>query len=153
MVAEVRIHTERIDDLPLLVHQQRRMGIPEVVDEVIHPHGNRQGLSVGWLTTGWLSFILSEADHRMSEVEPWAEDQIETLAALLPEPVGGKDFTDDRLADILRWLSDDETWEEVETRLGQRLIQVYDLKRESVRLDSTTASVYHDTEGNTLFRH
>ena len=70
MVAEVRVHTERIDDVPLLVHQQRKMGIPEVVDEVIHPHGNRQGLSVGWLTMGWLSFILSEADHRMSEVEP-----------------------------------------------------------------------------------
>jgi transposase len=152
-MAEVEIRTERIDDVPLLVHQQQRMGIPEVLDEVIHPHGNREGLSVGWLTTTWLSYILSEADHRMSEVEPWVEDQIETLLALLPERVRVKDFTDDRLADVLCWLSDDEVWEEVETQLGQRLVRVYDLKRGPVRLDSTTAAVYHDAEGNTLFRH
>jgi len=152
-MAGVDIHTERIDDVPLLMHQQRKMGIPDVLNEAIHPHGNRGGLSVGWLTTTWLSYVLSEADHRMSEVEPWAAGQIETLAALLPEPVGVKDFTDDRLADVLRWLSDDETWQEVETRLGQHLIRVYDLKREPVRVDSTTAAVYHDTEGSTLFRH
>jgi len=152
-MAEVEIRTERIDDVPLLVRQQGRMGIPEVLDEVIHSHGNREGLSVGWLTTIWLSYILSEADHRMSEVEPWAEKQIETLSALLPEPVRVKDFTDDRLADVLRWLNEDETWEAIETRLGQRLVRLYDLRRGPVRLDSTTAAVYHDTEGNTLFRH
>lgn len=152
-MAEVEIYTERIDDVPLLVHQQQRMGIPEVLNEVIHPHGNRGGLSVGWLTATWLSYILSEADHRMSEVEPWAEKQIQTLSALLPEPVEVKDFTDDRLADVLRWLSDDEIWEEVETRLGQHLIRVYDLHPGPVRLDSTTAAVYHDTEGKTLFQH
>lgn len=152
-MAEVEIHTERIDDMPLLMQQQRKMGIPEVLDAVIHPHGNREGLSVGWLTTTWLSYIVSQADHRMSEVESWAEGQMVSLTALLPEPVGVKDFTDDRLANVLRWLSDDEAWEEVETQLGQRLIRVYDLKREPIRLDSTTASVYHDTEGNSLFRH
>ena len=113
-MAEVEIRTERIDDVPLLVHQQRKMGIPEVLDEVIHPHGNREGLSVGWLTTTWLSYILSEADHRMSEVEPWAEKRIETLSALLPESVRVKDFTHDRLADVLRWLSDDEVSEALE---------------------------------------
>lgn len=152
-MAEIEIRTERIDDVPLLMYQQKKMGIPEVLDEVIHPHGNWEGLSVGWLTTTWLSYILSQADHRMSEVEPWAEEQIETLSALLPEPVRVKDFTDDRLAGVLRWLSDDEIWEAIETQLGQRLVRVYDLKRRPVRLDSTTAAVYHDTEGNTLFRH
>jgi transposase len=152
-MAEVEIQTERIDDIPLLMEQQRKMGIPEVLDKVLQSHGNRQGLSVGWLTATWLSYILSQADHRMSEVETWAEGQIETLAALLPEPVQAKDFSDDRLADVLRWLSDDEVWEEVETQLGQRLLRVYDLNRGSARLDSTTVVVYHDTEGNTLFRH
>ncbi len=152
-MAEVEIRTERVDDLPLLIHQQQRMGIPEVLNQVIHPHGNREGLSVGWLITAWLSYILSEADHRMSAVEPWAEDHLQTLQALLPEPVRVKDFTDDRLADVLRYLSDDEIWEEVETQLGKRLIRVYNLDREPVRLDSTTVAVYHDEEGNTLFRH
>ena len=152
-MAEVEIHTERVDDLPLLIHQQQQMGLPEVLNEAIHPHGNRKGLSVGWLTTVWLSYILSEGDHRMSQVEPWAEQHEHTLQALLPEPVGGKDFTDDRLADVLRYLSDDETWEQVEAALGQRLIQVYDLPQDTVRVDSTSVAVYHDAEGHTLFRH
>jgi len=129
------------------------MGIPDVLNEVIQPHGNRKGLSVGWLTTAWLSFILSEADHRMSEVEPWAEDHLQTLQVLLPEPVRIKDFTDDQLADVLRVLSEDGTWEEVESQLGQRLIRVYNLHQAPVRLDSTTAAAYHDEEGNTLFRN
>lgn len=76
-----------------------------------------------------------------------------TLQALVPEPVGVKDFTDDRLADVLRYLSDDETWKEVETAPSQRLIRVYDLRQAPVRLDSTSVAVYHDAEGNTLFRH
>jgi transposase len=151
-MAEVEIRTERIDDVPLLIHQQGKMGIPEVLNEVIVPHGNHQGLSVGWLAVSWLSYILSQADHRMSEVQPWAQDQILTLQALLPEPVEVKDFTDDRLADVLRYLSDDQLWQEVEARLGQRLIRVYALQDEPVRLDSTTAAVYHDPEGHTLFR-
>jgi transposase len=152
-MGEVKIHTERIGDVPLLVHQQYKMGLPDVLDEVIQPHGNREGLSVGWLTTVWLAYILSEADHRMSEVEPWAKEQIEMLSALIPKPVRVKDFTDDRLADVLRLLSNEEDWEEVETRLGRHLIRVYDLKRRPIRLDSTTVTVYHDVEGNTLFQY
>ncbi|RME44554.1 MAG: hypothetical protein D6791_12845 [Chloroflexi bacterium] len=89
----------------------------------------------------------------MSEVEPWAEEQLPTLQALVLELLGVKDFTDDQLADVLRYLSDDETRKEVETRPGQRLIRVYALHREPVRLDSTRVAVYHDPEGNTLFRH
>ena len=52
MAETIQVHTERVDDIPLLIHQQQKMGIPEVLDEVIQPHGNREGLSVGWLTAG-----------------------------------------------------------------------------------------------------
>ena len=152
-MTEVHIDTERVDDVPVLIHEQRMMGIPQVLDEVIKPHGNWQGLSVGWLTAGWLAYILSEADHRMCKVEPWAAKRLETLSALFSEPIEEKDFTDDRLAAILRFLSDDTVWEEVETRLGQRLIRTYALKSDHVRLDSTAAAVYHDPERGTLFRH
>lgn len=69
-MADVEIHTERIEDIPLLMYQQWKMGLPDILDNVIRPHGNRQGLSVGWTATIWLSYILSEIDHRMSEVEP-----------------------------------------------------------------------------------
>jgi transposase len=152
-MAEVDIDTERVDDIPVLIHKQRMMGIPQVLDEIIRPHGNWQGLSVGSLTAVWLTYILSEADHRMCKVEPWATKRLETLSALFSERVGEKDFTDDRLAAILRFLSNDTIWEEVETRLGQRLIRAYALKPDHVRLDSTAAAVYHDPERGTLFRH
>lgn len=152
-MTEADIYTERVDDVPLLVRQQQAMGIPQVLDEVIIPHGNWQGLSVGWVTAGWLAYILSEADHRMCEVEPWAEDRWETLSVLFSQPIREKDFSDDRLAAILRYLSDDATWEEIEARLGKYLIRVYDLEPDHVRLDSTAAAVYHDPERGTLFRH
>lgn len=123
------------------------MGIQQVIDEIITPHGNRRGLSIGWLTTAWLSYILLESDHRMCEVEEWAEEHQITLQELLPNPVNQKDFTDDRLSDVLRYLSDELTWEQIENALGQRLIRVYNLGKESytVHLDSTTVSVYHET--------
>jgi transposase len=152
-MVEVEIRTERIDDIPLLIAQQERMGIAEIVDNVSTIHGNRKGLSLGRLLSVWISYILSEADHRMSEVETWAAERMECLSALLPDAVCEKDFTDDRLADALRRLSDDERWTEIERQLGTRLVRVYDLERSPVRLDSTTVAVYHDTEGNTLFRH
>lgn len=63
------------------------MSIPEVLDAVIKLHGNRDGLSLDWLITTWLAFILSQAYHRMSGVEPWAAEQMESLSALLPQPV------------------------------------------------------------------
>ena len=146
------IKTERIDDIPLLIEQQREMGIPGVLDNVIDPHGNRQGLSVGWLTTVWLSYIVSESDHRMSEVESWVEGQIGSLTGMIPERIGVKDFTDDRLSDVLRMLSVDEVWEEIESQLGRHLVRVYDLGSDRVRMDSTSAAVYHDEEGHVLFR-
>lgn len=152
MQPEAQIHTERIDDLPLLLSQQQQMGIPQILNKIIQPHGNRQGLSVGWLTTTWLSYILSAGDHRMVEVEPWVAAQQATLSGLIPESLGLKDFTDDRLADVLGVLSQDALWEEVEVQLGQHLIRVYDLADDRIRLDSTSVSVYHEEASQPLFR-
>lgn len=152
MMTEVKIDTEPVDDIPLILQQLEKMGIREVLDNVISPHGHRRGLSVGCLTQVWLSYILSESDHRMSEVEPWVEERLETLSHLVPQSLQVKDFTDDRLADILRMLSQDQNWEAIEIQLGQHLIDVYTLPVETLRLDSTSVSVYHDKEGQSLFR-
>jgi transposase len=151
-VAEIDVRTERVADVPLLIRQQQQMGIVDVLNEVITPHGNRKGLSVGALAVTWMSFILSERDHRMERVQLWADDQIQMLGAVLGEPVTAKDFTDDRLADLVRTLGDDAVWNEVETELGRRMIRVYSLRGEAVRVDSTTASLYHEPDEKTLFR-
>lgn len=152
-MAEVNIQTERIDDVPLLVAQQQRMGLVDIIDSVIEPHGNRQGLSVGWTVVGWLSFILSEADHRLSFVEPWAAARLSSLQSLLPGLVAASDFSDDRLGDVLRYLSDDVTWNQIQQQLGGHLVRAYQLPCEQVRLDSTSAAVYHDPVEGSLFAY
>jgi len=124
----LEIQIERVDDIPLLMARQHKMGLPQVVDQVLPPHGNRQGLSIGQITQIWLSYILSEGDHRMMVVEEWVSSKLTLLSALVGEGVSPKDFTDDRLADVLKALSDDETWEQIETQLGQHLIRVYHLE-------------------------
>ena len=153
MMAEMEIRNERVDDIPLLVAQQHKMGIAEIIDENITPHWRRQGLSVGQTVVAWLAFILSEADHRLSYVEPWVDRHLETLKHVIAAEMTSQDCNDDRLGDVLRYLSDDASWTAIERELGQRLIRVYRLPQECVRLDSTTVSVYHDPEGTKLIRY
>ncbi len=152
-MAEVEIQNERVDDIPLLVKQQQKMGLAEIVDGIIKPHWHRQGLSVGQTIVGWLTFILSTSDHRLSYVEPWVTNHPETLKALINPILTAQDFNDDRLGDVLRYLSDDRDWAAIERELGQRTIRVYQLPQTCVRLDSTTVSLYHDPEGTELIRH
>src|SRR5947208_1698547 len=74
------------------------------------------------------------------------------LGAVLDEPVMAKDFTDDRLADLVRTLGDDDVWNEIETDLGRRMVRVYSLRGEAMRVDSTAAALYHEPDEKTLFR-
>lgn len=140
MPEELTIITERIDDIPVLIAKLDRMGTAELLDEHFPTHGNWQGLSLGWTATGWLSHILSQADHRLNHVQGWAEKRLETLCGCLGRKVRSEDFADDRLAAVLDALGDDHRWAAFETALNQRILRVYDLKGQRVRLDSTTAS-------------
>lgn len=149
----LEIHIERVDDIPLLMAQQHKMGIPQVLDQIIHSHGNRQGLSIGQVVQIWLNYVLSEGDHRMMVVEAWVSSKLTLLSALVGEAVNAKDFTDDRLADVLKALSDEETWEQIEAQLGQHLIRVYHLENAPIRLDSTSVCGHHEVEGEGLFQY
>lgn len=152
-MAEVEIQSERVDDVPLLVGQQQKVGLAEIIDGIIHPHWRRQGLSVGQTIVTWLAFILSESDHRLSYVQPWVAKQAEMLKRLIDPELTEQDFSDDRLGDVLRYLSDDASWTSIERAMGQQLIRVYQLPLEWVRLDSTTVSLYHEPEGTELIRY
>jgi hypothetical protein len=48
---------ERVDDIPLLLEQMQRMHLPTLIDHHFPTHGNWQGLSLGWVSTIWLSSI------------------------------------------------------------------------------------------------
>src|SRR3989441_188676 len=151
----MNITTERVDDIPLLLAHMQRMGLTALLDTHFPTHGNWQGLSLGAVTTVWLAHVLSEGDHRMNHVQPWVERRLETLRNCLGERVTGRELNDDRLAEVLHALSDDEQWRAFEHQLSGQLLRVYDLQVQRVRLDSTTASSYARVteEGLLQFAH
>lgn len=159
------ITTERVDDLPLLAAQLERMGVAAVLDAHFPTHGGWAGLSLGGTAVVWLAHILSEADHRLSHVQPWAAQRLATLAtcfAFLGQPVRALDLADDRLAAILAALSDDTRWAACEAALTGRLVRAYALvpagsagsagQVPRVRLDATTASGYWAVTPEGLFQ-
>jgi transposase len=136
------IITERVDDIPLLLEQMKRMDLPALLDHHFPAHGNWHGLRLGWVSTIWLSSILSRGDHRLSHVEPWVANRLWTLETVTDQDIDRLDFTEDRLEIVLRQLRDDSRWAQFESRLHQHTVRVYDLSTERIHVDSTTASAY-----------
>jgi transposase len=152
MPDDLTVITERVDDIPVLIAKMDRMGSAELLDEHFPTHGNWQGISLGRTAIGWLAHILSQADHRLNHVQGWAEKRPETLRGCLGREVRAEDFADDRLALILDALSDDQHWASFETALNQRILRVYDLNPQRIRLDSTTASGHWRVTEEGLFQ-
>jgi transposase len=152
MSEQPTIHTERVDDVPLLLAHMERLGLVEILDGHFPAHGNHRGLSLGLICLVWLAHILSRADHRLNRVRGWAEQLQTTLTTVLPVPLRPTDLTDDRLADVLHALSDDAAWAECESALNQRILRVYDLSPSTVRVDGTTASGYWEVTDDGLFQ-
>lgn len=146
------IITERVDDIPLLLQQMQRMELPTLIDTHFPAHGNWYGLSLGWVSTIWLSSILSRGDHRLVHVEPWVANRLFTLQTVSGQAVERLDFTDDRLQIVLRQLSDDTRWAQFENSLNQHTVRVYDLSTERMHVDSTTASTYASVSPEGLFQ-
>ncbi len=118
------------------------MGLARLLDACFPTHGNWQGLSLGQVTIGWLSYILSQADHRLNRVEDWTASLLGTLQRCLDPALLAADFNDDRLAQVLRYLAVDEHWASFEQQLNAQTLRVYDLVATTVRLDSTSVSSY-----------
>jgi len=152
MTEELTINTERIDDIPILMAQLNRMQVGAMLDEYFPTHGNWQGLSLGTVVTVWLTFILSEANHRLSHVQAWAEQRLTLLEGCLGQRVRALDFSDDRLAAVLDYLSADRAWSDYEKALNGRTLRVYELQPDRVRVDSTTAKGYVEGSSGGLFQ-
>ena len=130
---------EQLDDLPVLLAHLERLEVSHLVDQHFPAHGNWRGCSLGKLTTVWLTHVLSQGDHRLNHVQPWAAQRLEALRRATGSPFTELDFTDDRLAVVLRRFSDDPAWQAFEERLNRQLVRVYALPTREVRLDTTTA--------------
>lgn len=152
MSENLNVTIERVDDVPLLLASLERMGVAELLDAHFLAHGNWQGLSPGKVLMGWLSHILSEADHRLNQVQAWAGQRLHTLRCSLDADVRELDFSDDRLASGLDLLSADENWAQFERALNQRVLRVYTLAGRRVRIDMTTASGYGAVTAEGLFQ-
>jgi transposase len=138
------IANEQVNSLPLLLGIIIDMGIRDLIDTHVSPHGNWEGASMGTVLSIWLSHILQERDHRLVTVRDWAADRVQTLNTLLDITLRETDCTDDRLATVLTVLGDPTTQTALDAALLQRWVRVYRLPAETVRLDSTSISVYHD---------
>lgn len=148
--AKLRIESERVDELPIILEFSKQMGVADAIDQIVNQvHGNRTGLSYGRLAWGLMGAIATQRDHRLNRVEAWSVAHRPTLQAAMGEAVGDKDFTDDRLADLVWVLGDPEgeVGQALEEKVGQGMVRAYHLPTEVGRADTTTVSVYHDREG------
>ena len=155
------MRVEQVSDLPLLADHLKRCDLSSLLDEYFPDHGLWKGISGGQVGIGWLLYILSQGDHRLSHVEDWADLHIRTLKALLGVPkLRSIDFCDDRLGRLLDRYSSEDRWYAFEQALGERLLQIYPLQtpvqgRESgievVRTDSFNAPQFRPK--GELFTH
>src|ERR1700677_4843176 len=97
---------ERVDDIPVLLATLQQLKVAEILDRHF-PSGHRwKGeLTLGEVFCVWLTFLTSQGDHRLCQVQPWAENNLLTLQACLGKTVRPLDFQDDRLADLLDHLA------------------------------------------------
>lgn len=145
MSKEPTLIHERIDDIPLLIGLAQKLRLAEIMDKHLGNHGNHEGLSNGTLAIVWIAYILSEQNHKKVQVQEWSIAHKHTLEILLNQPIRDVEFSDDRLGIVLRRLSDQKTWEELQSDLWKNTAAVYEIEEvKSVRLDTTTVSGYHE---------
>jgi transposase len=146
-----------VDDIPVLFALLKQLRLAELLEEHFPRHHLWKGeLTFGDVVATWITFILSQGDHRLCCVEPWARQNLCTLQSCLGKTVRPLDFHDDRLADVLDTLTDAQRWQSFETDLNHGMIRVYDLKPHVFRIDTTTASSYaqvRSEEGMLQFGH
>ncbi|MBD2518977.1 IS1634 family transposase [Nostoc sp. FACHB-973] len=142
---EVKISSERIDDIPLIVEWLKQIQISKYIDQKLSkPHGNHQGLSYGQLSVLLLTYIITQSDHRLCAVEAWVKAHQQILELSTGWSIGEKDTTDDRLARLVEELGvQSQARQDIEIKLGRQMIRAYELPTKIARTDTTSFSVNH----------
>lgn len=154
----LEISSERIDDIPVIVEWLKQMEIAKLLDKNLSRlHGNHQGLSYGQLSVLLLTYIITQADHRLCAVEAWVKAHRQILELSTGWLIGEKDTSDDRLARVVEELGKQEdAIGRIEVKLGQHLIRAYELPTEVARADTSSFSVNHQqqkSEQESLLRY
>jgi transposase len=139
------VRVEVVADLPVLWATVQHLDLAATLDRHFPTPRNWQGpLTPGEVLAVWLLFLLSQGDHCLNHVQPWADYHQGTLAALLGKAVRPVDWQDDRLADWLDRLAAADAFATLERDLNHHTIRVYQLPTATVRIDATTANSYAD---------
>ncbi len=153
---QFRTTSERMDNLPLLIHWLKRMQVDVIIDHVLGPpHGNWEGLSYGEVALVFVAYVIMRCTHFLSPMQDWASKHLVSLSQALGKPVREADFTDDRLGVVLSRLGDEATQPgaQIELELGQHILRAYALPTETARIDTTSVSVHHQPqEDNSLMQ-
>ena len=152
MDPQFSVITERIDDIVLLLHVMMQMELPQLLNEHLPRHWKQQGLDWGWVIVIWITYILSEGDHRKVVVREWVSQRRQTLEQVCGLEIRDTDFSDDRLSIVLKHLSEVSIWQVIEQSLNQRTIRIYRLPCKIARLDATTVSGEHAVNEDGLFQ-
>ena len=139
------LQQERVDDVPLLLGQMRQLNLADIFDRHLGHHPLHQGLSNGNLLVGYIAYLLSQADHRKSAVQSWANDLQHTLQTFFNQPLRPHEFSDDRLGIALTHLADAD-WDAVEDDLFKASFDIYTLPTKVIRVDATASCGYHAVE-------
>jgi len=154
----VEISSERIDDIPVIVEWLKQMEIAKCIDQKLKPpHGNYQGMSYGQLSVLLLTYIITQADHRLCAVESWVKAHRQILELSTGWSIKEKDASDDLLARVVEELGkQEEAIRQIEVKLGRHLIGAYELPTEVARADTTSFSVNHhqlESEEQSILRY
>jgi transposase len=139
------LRVEGVGDLPVLWATVQRLELVATLDRHYPAPLHWKGpLTPGEVLAVWLLYLVSQGDHRLNHVEPWAEHHQGTLSSLVGKPVRGVHCHDDRLADWLDRLGTGDSFSLLERDLNQSTVRVYQLGTDLVRIDTTTANSYAD---------
>lgn len=103
VLEDLKIRSERADDIPLLLGIMQQMGLDKVIDKHVPKHWKQRDLSWGKTCIIWLAYILSEGDHRKVSVREYIRNMHISLSEIMGCKINEHDFTDDRCGIVLKY--------------------------------------------------
>lgn len=135
---------ERVDDLPLILTWLLNMHVSEIIDEIWLAHGRWEGLSYGRLALLFVAYIIHQRTHRLMKMEGWLNDHRTVIEQVTKWPIRPKEATDDHIGLLLDELGySEEKGVTLQQRLGEHIIQAYELPTDIARYDTTSFNVHH----------
>lgn len=138
------IRIERVDSLPLILTWLLKMHVHTIIDSIWQPHDRWQGLNYGQLVLLFVVYIIHQRTHRLMSMEGWLNSHRTIIEQATGWTIGAKEATDDRLGLLLDELGNEEQKGVIlQQRLGEHLIQAYELPTEVGRYDTSSFNVHH----------